>query len=60
MGLKVEDIEKLNKIFSRYKKPRKKDPDAIDKMVGCFKNLFPTDKSSVEIMREQRETMLKQ
>lgn len=60
MGLKVEDIEKLNKIFSRFKKPRKKDPDAIKKMVGCFKDLFPPDKSSVDIIREQREDMLKQ
>lgn len=60
MGLNVEDIEKLNKIFSRFKKPRRKDPDAIKKQLGCFKHLFPTDKSSVDIIREQREEMLKQ
>ena len=60
MGLKVDDIPKLNRIFSRFKKPRKKDPDAIKKMVGCFKDLFPPGKSSVDLIREQREEMLKQ
>ncbi len=59
MGLNVEDIENLNRIFSRFKKPRKKDPDAIKKMVGCFKDLFPPDKTSVDIIREQREELLK-
>jgi hypothetical protein len=60
MGLKVDDIEKLSKIFKIYKKPKKNDPDAIKKMVGCFKDLFPEDKSSVDLIREQREEMLKQ
>lgn len=58
MGLKIEDIEKLNKIFSRFKKPSKKDPDAIKKMVGCFKDLLPPDKSSVDLIHEQRKEVL--
>jgi hypothetical protein len=59
MGLKVEDIEKLSKIFAKFKKPRKKDPDTIEKMIGIFKDIFPPEKSSVDIIRELRDESLK-
>lgn len=59
MGLKVDDIEKLSKIFAIYKKPKKKDPDTIKKMIGIFKDAYPPDKSGVDIIRELRVESLK-
>jgi len=59
MGLKVEDLEKLSNTFTNLKKPRKKDPDAVKKMLGRFKDIFPPDKPSEEIIRELREKNLK-
>ena len=60
MGLKVDDLNALSHAFARLKKPQKKDPDAVKKMLGRFKNLFPPEKSSVELMRELREQSLNQ
>lgn len=45
-------IENLDLLFP------KPDPDAkIEDMVGCFEDLFPKDKSSVDLIREERAKM---
>ena len=60
MGLKVDDLKTLSDAFAQLKKPRKKDLDAVKKMLGRFKNLFPPEKSSVELIRELRDQSLNQ
>lgn len=55
MGLKVNDLQALSDAFAPLKKPRKKDPDAVKKMLGRFKKIFPPEKSSEELVREMRE-----
>jgi hypothetical protein len=59
MALKMDDLKKVLKIMSRLEKKGKKDPADIDRMEGCFADFFPTNKSSVDIMREEREKMFK-
>lgn len=58
MGLKVDDLKALSDTFAHLKKPRKKDPDAVKKMLGRFKDMFPPEKSSVELIHELRKRSL--
>ena len=60
MSLKMDDLQKVMEILRRLEKKGRKDPAAIDRMEGCFADLFPKDKSSVDIIRDNREKMFKQ
>ncbi|MEW5945376.1 MAG: hypothetical protein AB1742_04180 [bacterium] len=45
----IADLDKL------FPEP---DPNAkIEDVIGCFKDIFPKDKSSVELIREERAKM---
>jgi len=57
MSLKMEDARKILETFERLKKKGKRKLSAIDEMEGCFTDLFPKEKSSVDIIRENREKM---
>lgn len=59
MSLKMDELKKVLKIMERLEKKGKKDPTAIDRMEGCFADWFPKDKSSVDIIRENREKMFR-
>ena len=55
MSLKIEDIKKVLKTFEHLERKGKPKPSNIDKMEGCFSNLFPKNKSSVDVIRENRK-----
>ena len=59
MSLKMDDIKRVLKTLEHLEKKGKKDPSDIDRMEGCFSDLFPKDKSSVEIIRKNREKMFR-
>lgn len=51
----MDDLKSLSDAFAGLKTPRKKDPDAVKKMLGRFKDLFPPEKTSVELIQELRD-----
>jgi hypothetical protein len=52
MGLTVEEISRLHKLSKRLEPILEGGAEAIDKDVGIIVDLFPKEKSSVELIRE--------
>ena len=59
MSLKISDMQKMLDTLGHLEKKGKKKVSDIDDMEGCFANLFPKDKTSVDIIRENREKQFK-
>ena len=59
MSIKIDDLKKMLDTLGHLEKKGKKKVSVIDDMEGCFADIFPKDKSSVDIIRENREKMFK-
>ncbi|HOX27597.1 MAG TPA: hypothetical protein PLQ76_00435 [bacterium] len=55
MSLKIDDVKKVLATFEHLEKKGKAKLSDIDRMEGCFADLFPKDKSSVDIVKENRK-----
>lgn len=54
-GMRIRDIERMHKLVDVFGTRDKRDEIQVWRDVGIFKELFPQDKSSVEILQELRE-----
>lgn len=54
-GMRIKDIERMHKLVDIFGTIEEKDEIQVWRDVGVFKELFPDEKSSVEIIHELRE-----
>ncbi|MFP4558701.1 MAG: hypothetical protein ACLFO6_04315 [Archaeoglobaceae archaeon] len=54
-GMRIRDIERMHKLVDVFGTRDEGEEVQVWRDVGIFKELFPQDKSSVEILQELRE-----
>ena len=62
MGITLKDIKKMQRlieILGEVEKGKKKGEVQVWKDVGIFKDIFPQEKSSLEILQELRKKALR-
>lgn len=58
MSLKIDDIKIVLDTLGHLESKGKKTVASVDRMEGCFTELFPKDKGSVDIIRDSRRKLL--